>query len=86
MNKTHISNLDYHLPKSSIAQDPYLNPEDSQILDAESMKIHKFESIDNVIPKRSLLVFNNSEVIDVRVKTNKKHSIRDLNLFKQKCN
>ena len=81
MNKTHISNLDYHLPKSSIAQDPYLNPEDSQILDAESMKIHKFESIDNVIPKRSLLVFNNSEVIDVRVKTNKKHTHGNVEIF-----
>ena len=81
MNKTHISNLDYHLPKSSIAQDPYLNPEDSQILDAETMKIHKFESIDNVIPKRSLLVFNNSEVIDVRVKTNKKHTHGNVEIF-----
>ena len=81
MNKTQISNLDYHLPKSSIAQDPYLNPEDSQILDAESMKIHKFESIDKVIPKRSLLVFNNSEVIDVRVKTIKKHTHGNVEIF-----
>ena len=81
MNKTHISNLNYHLPKSSIAQDPYINPEDSQILDAESMKIYKFESIHNVIPKRSLLVFNNSQVIDVRVKTNKKHTHGNVEIF-----
>ena len=81
MNKTHISNLDYHLPKSSIAQDPYQNPEDSKILDAESMIIHKFENIDNVIPNRSLIVFNNSQVIDVRVKTIKKHTHGNVEIF-----
>ena len=81
MNKTHISDLDYHLPKSSIAQDPYKNPEDSKILDAESMIIHKFENIDNVIPKRSLLVFNNSQVKDVRVKTIKKHTHGNVEIF-----
>ena len=81
MNKTHISDLDYHLPKSSIAQDPYKNPEDSKILDAESMIIHKFENIDKVIPKRSLLVFNNSQVKDVRVKTIKKHTLGNVEIF-----
>ena len=81
MNKTHISDLDYHLPKSSIAQDPYQNPEDSKILDAESMIIHKFENIDKVIPKRSLLVFNNSQVKDVRVKTIKKHTLGNVEIF-----
>ena len=81
MNKTHISDLDYHLPKSSIAQDPYQNPEDSKILDAESMIIHKFENIDNVIPNRSLIVFNNSQVIDVRVKTIKKHTHGNVEIF-----
>ena len=81
MNKTHISNLDYHLPKSSIAQDPYKNPEDSKILDAESMTIHQFENIDNVIPNRSLLIFNNSQVIDVRVKTIKKHTHGKVEIF-----
>ena len=81
MNKTHISDLDYHLPKSSIAQDPYKNPENSKILDAESMIIHKFENIDNVIPKRSLLVFNNSQVKDVRVKTIKKHTHGNVEIF-----
>ena len=81
MNKTHISDLDYHLPKSSIAQDPYKNPENSKILDAESMIIHKFENIDKVIPKRSLLVFNNSQVKDVRVKTIKKHTLGNVEIF-----
>ncbi len=81
MNKTHISDLDYHLPKSSIAQDPYKNPEDSKILDAESMTIHQFENIDNVIPNRSLLIFNNSQVIDVRVKTIKKHTHGKVEIF-----
>ena len=81
MNKTHISDLDYHLPKSSIAQDPYKNPEDSKILDAESMTIHQFENIDNVIPNRSLLIFNNSQVIDVRVKTFKKHTHGNVEIF-----
>ena len=81
MNKTHISDLDYHLPKSSIAQDPYKNPEDSKILDAESMTIHQFENINNVIPDRSLLIFNNSQVIDVRVKTFKKHTHGNVEIF-----
>ena len=81
MNKTHISNLDYHLPKSSIAQDPYKNPEDSRILNSETMTIHKFENIDNVVPYRSLLVFNNSQVIDVRVKTIKKHTHGSVEIF-----
>ena len=81
MNKTHITDLDYHLPKSSIAQDPYKNPEDSKILDAESMTIHQFENINNVIPNRSLLIFNNSQVIDVRVKTIKKHTHGKVEIF-----
>ena len=81
MNKTHISDLDYHLPKSSIAQDPYKNPEDSKILDAESMTIHQFENIDNVIPNRSLLIFNNSQVIDARVKTINDRSGITLSIF-----
>ena len=81
MNKTHISDLDYHLPKLSIAQDPYINPEDSKILDAESMIIHKFENIDNVIPNLSLIVFNNSQVIDVRVKTIKKYTHGKVEIF-----
>ena len=81
MNKTHISNLDYHLPKYSIAQEPYKNPEDSKILDAESMKIYKFKNINNIVPKRSLLVFNNSQVFDVRIKTFKKHTHGKVEIF-----
>ena len=45
------------------------------------MRIHKFENIDNVVPYRSLLVFNNSQVIDVRVKTIKKHTHGSVEIF-----
>ena len=45
------------------------------------MTINKFENIDNVVPYRSLLVFNSSQVIDVRVKTFKKHTHGSVEIF-----
>ncbi len=45
------------------------------------MTINKFENIDNVVPYRSLLVFNSSQVIDVRVKTFKKHTHGRVEIF-----
>ena len=45
------------------------------------MTIHQFENINNVIPNRSLLIFNNSQVIDVRVKTIKKHTHGKVEIF-----
>ncbi len=71
MNKTPVSDLDYELPVGSIAQEPYSNPEDSKILDASTKEIYKFLDIDKLIDSKSLLLFNSSQVIDVRIKTRK---------------
>ena len=71
MNKTPVSDLDYELPVGSIAQEPYRNPEDSKILDASTKEIYKFLDIDKLIGSKSLLLFNSSQVIDVRIKTRK---------------
>ena len=71
MNKTPVSDLDYQLPVESIAQEPYRNPEDSKILDASTKEIYKFLDIDKLIDSKSLLLFNSSQVIDVRIKTRK---------------
>ena len=71
MNKTPVSDLDYELPVGSIAQEPYRNPEDSKILDASTKEIYKFFNIDKLIDSKSLLLFNSSQVIDVRIKTRK---------------
>jgi len=71
LNKTPVSDLDYELPVGSIAQEPYRNPEDSKILDASTKEIYKFLDIDKLIGSKSLLLFNSSQVIDVRIKTRK---------------
>tara|TARA_Y100000996_G_scaffold219983_1_gene172993 strand:- start:237 stop:1241 length:1005 start_codon:yes stop_codon:yes gene_type:complete len=71
LNKTPVSDLDYELPVGSIAQEPYRNPEDSKILDASTKEIYKFLDIDKLIDSKSLLLFNSSQVIDVRIKTRK---------------
>ena len=71
MNKTPVSALDYELPVGSIAQEPYRNPEDSKILDASTKEIYKFLDIDKLIDSKSLLLFNSSQVVDVRIKTRK---------------
>ena len=71
MNKTPVSDLNYELPVGSIAQEPYRNPEDSKILDASTKEIYKFLDIDKLIDSKSLLLFNSSQVIDVRIKTRK---------------
>ena len=71
MIKTPVSDLDYELPVGSIAQEPYRNPEDSKILDASTKEIYKFTDIDKLIDSKSLLLFNSSQVIDVRIKTRK---------------
>ena len=71
MNKTPVSELDYELPIESIAQEPYKNPEDSKFLEASTKKIYKFSEIYKIIHSKSLLIFNSSQVVDVRIKTRK---------------
>ena len=81
MNKTPISDLDYSLPLECIAQEPYENPENSKLLDAETREIYKFSNIDNLLDSKSLLVFNSSQVIDVRIKTQKLQTSGAVEIF-----
>ncbi len=71
MNKTPVSALDYELPYDSIAQEPYINPEDSKLLDASTKEIYKFSEINKIIDSKSVMIFNSSQVVDVRIKTRK---------------
>ena len=71
MNKTPVSELDYELPIESIAQEPYINPEDSKLLDASTKEIYKFSEINKIIDSKSLMIFNSSQVVDVRIRTRK---------------
>ena len=71
MNKTPVSELDYELPIESIAQEPYINPEDSKLLDASTKKIYRFSEINKIIDSKSLMIFNSSQVVDVRIRTRK---------------
>ena len=81
MNKTPISDLDYSLPLESIAQEPYKNPENSKLLVAETKEIYKFLNIDNILDSKSLLIFNSSQVIDVRIKTQKLQTSGTVEIF-----
>tara|TARA_B100001057_G_scaffold387647_1_gene394887 strand:+ start:24 stop:1025 length:1002 start_codon:yes stop_codon:yes gene_type:complete len=81
LNKTPISDLDYSLPLECIAQEPYKNPENSKLLDAETREIYKFSNIDNLLDSKSLLVFNSSQVIDVRIKTQKLQTSGAVEIF-----
>ena len=71
MNKTPVSELDYELPIESIAQEPYINPEDSKLLDASTKNIYRFSEINKIIDSKSLMIFNSSQVVDVRIRTRK---------------
>ena len=71
MNKTPVSELDYELPIESIAQEPYKNPEKSKLLEASTKEIYKFSELHKIIDSNSLLIFNSSQVVDVRIKTRK---------------
>ena len=71
MKKTPVSELDYELPIESIAQEPYINPEDSKLLDASTKQIYKFSEISKIIDSKSLMIFNSSQVVDARIRTRK---------------
>jgi S-adenosylmethionine:tRNA ribosyltransferase-isomerase len=71
VNKTPVSELDYELPIESIAQEPYKNPEKSKLLEASTREIYKFSELYKIIDSNSLLIFNSSQVVDVRIKTRK---------------
>ena len=64
-----INDFDYDLPDDLIAQYPVSERDKSQILIFKDNKITKdvFLNIDNYLPSDSLLVFNNTRVINARI-------------------
>ena len=71
MFKTPITDLDYELDPSSIAQNRYKNPEYSNLLIAESKQILTFSEYIDGLKDKSVFVFNKSTVQNVRINTNK---------------
>jgi len=63
--------FDYHLPPESINQNPYKDPNKSQLLIANTRDIITFENLPSIIKTPSLFILNKSTVKNVRVKTNK---------------
>ncbi|MDP4680264.1 MAG: S-adenosylmethionine:tRNA ribosyltransferase-isomerase, partial [Cyclobacteriaceae bacterium] len=59
----------YQLPEDRIAKYPLARRDASKLLKYENGKIshHQFKDITNLIPKNSLLVFNNTKVIAARL-------------------
>ena len=64
-----INDFDYDLPNERIALFPLENRDQSKLLIFKDEKINeeRFENILTHIPKESLLVFNNSKVINARI-------------------
>jgi len=69
--KTPITDLDYELDASSIAQNRYKNPEYSNLLISESKQILTFSEYIDGLKDKSVFVFNKSTVQNVRINTNK---------------
>ena len=63
--------LNYELPASSINQQPYKNPLDSQLLFADNKEIILFKQFPDYVESDSLFVFNKSTVRKVRILTEK---------------
>ena len=81
MIKTKTDTLNYELNKNNIAQTRYINPEESKLLIANTKEIIKFKELINILPNKSVLVLNKSEVKDVRIKTNKKTTGGKIEIF-----
>ena len=54
--------FDYKLPKESINQKPYKNPNNSKLLIAESNEVIKFKEFNKLIKSPSLFILNKSTV------------------------
>ena len=63
--------LNYELPASSINQQPYKNPLDSQLLFADNKEIISFKEFPDYVQSDSLFIFNKSTVRKVRILTEK---------------
>ena len=61
----------YNLPKKSINQTPYKDPNLSKLLIAETKNIIEFKNINSIITKPSLFIMNKSQVQSVRVVSKK---------------
>ena len=61
----------YNLPKKSINQTPYKDPNLSKLLIAETKKIIEFKNLSSIIKKPSLFIMNKSTVQSVRVVSKK---------------
>ena len=65
-----VNDYDYHLPDERIALHPLAERDASKLLVYKNGNIEEtvFSSIDKYLPEKSLLVFNNSKVINARIK------------------
>jgi S-adenosylmethionine:tRNA ribosyltransferase-isomerase len=65
-----ISGFDYHLPENKIAKYPLSERDASKLLVYKKGKISSgvFKNIPDHLPKDSLIVFNNTKVIEARIK------------------
>ena len=61
----------YNLPKASIKQTPYKDPNLSKLLIADTKKIIDFNNISTIIKRPSLFILNKSQVQSVRILSKK---------------
>ncbi len=73
--KIKIDDYDYVLPNDRIAYYPQDNRQESRLLvydsGHDSISHHKFKDIENLIPKGSLIVLNETKVISARIQARK---------------
>lgn len=64
-----IREFDYSLPPSQIAKYPLQNRDESKLLkiSEKNFASHGFKELPNLLPKKSLLVFNNTKVVKARL-------------------
>ena len=67
--KIRISDFSYNLPEDRIAKYPLPNRDDSKILIFKNKQINesKFSNLVELLPKESLIIFNNTKVVPARL-------------------
>ncbi len=67
--KLSINNFTYYLPEEKIAKFPLIKRDESKLLVFKSGEIleSKYKDLDTHLPKESLLVFNNTKVVEARL-------------------
>lgn len=78
----HIADFTYHLPDERIAKYPLAQRDQSKLLvyKGENMRHDHFGTIEAELPKNSMLVFNNTKVIQARLKL-KKETGAEIEIF-----